>query len=300
MVAQEGNHRIKEHTYMSNVQFLLDFFNREHYQMYYTPVAKALKSIEAAILFSEFVQRHQYHKARDELIEIPGCGDDWFYHTREAIEERTAINKRQMDYAVNILKEHKLIETKNYGLPCKRYFRLNLRGIEDFSKNLSSLNTVCKLAGTQCANRIEHSVQTDSLYIEEPKEEPKKDKNIAQPAAPLRSKDASLSFSFEKQQFENISQGDIASWQELYPAIDINREIKEMIQWILANPSKAKSKRLWRKFILGWLQRSNEKSVNRLAYQSTREKQVLSRHTGFQKDERPVHPSRTKDYSKCI
>ncbi len=157
---------------MSNV---LTFLNREHFQLYHTPIAKQLKSVEAAILLHEFVQRYQYHENREELIDIPDKGSGWFYHTRETIEERTALSRRQIDNGIDILKKHKLVETINHGLPCKRYFRLNVLGIDEFSKNLSSLHTVCKLVGSQCVNRLDHCEQTDSLYIEEPNKETKEE-----------------------------------------------------------------------------------------------------------------------------
>lgn len=128
-----------------------------------------------------------------------------------------------------------------------------------------------------------------------------KDKEIAQSAAPLRQKDPEIAFSFDKRCFENINPKDLEDWKELYPNVDVPRELKEMTQWILANPSKARSKKLWRKFIVGWLQRQNEKSMNRTAYQTQKSQQqkqdVLSRHTGFQEDHRPRDPRKVKDFS---
>jgi hypothetical protein len=136
------------------------------------------------------------------------------------------------------------------------------------------------------------------------RKEENKEENIAetsttaQSAAPLRSiKIPDISFSFDERNFKNITEQDLKDWKELYPTIDIQRELKEMIQWILSNPSKAKSKKHWRKFIVGWIQRQNEKLTNRAAYQSSKEKQVLSRHTGFtQNQEQEVNPNRVKDY----
>lgn len=172
---------------MSNINLILTFLNHQHYQSYFTPIAKALKSIEAAILFSEFVQRYQFHETREELIEITDKGGGWFYHTMEAIEERTAIGRRGMDAAVEILQKANLIEVTKHGLPCRRYFRLNLQGIEDFSKNLSSLYKVYKLGCTPCTNKSDQGVQTHSLYIKEPNKEPKEE---PPPSSSLKKKKA--------------------------------------------------------------------------------------------------------------
>jgi hypothetical protein len=134
------------------------------------------------------------------------------------------------------------------------------------------------------------------LLIYDSKED--KEEDIARTAAQPHKKGAEISFSFDQGKFQNICPEDLEAWKELYNSTDVERELKEMVQWIIANKSKSKHKTLWRKFILGWLQRANEKSINRSAYQSSKEKQVLSRHTGFKKDEREVHPSRTIDLSE--
>ena len=128
-----------------------------------------------------------------------------------------------------------------------------------------------------------------------------KDKNIAQSTSSLRQIDPEIRFSFDKRSFEFITHKDLEDWKELYPNVDVPRELKEMTQWILANPTKARSKKLWRKFIVGWLQRQNEKSMNRTAYQTQKSQQqkqdVISRHTGFQEDNRPRDPRKVKDFS---
>ena len=106
-----------------------------------------------------------------------------------------------------------------------------------------------------------------------------------------------ISFSFDSKQFVGISDKDLKDWKEIYPAVDINRELKEMVQWILCNDTKAKSKKLWRRFIFSWLQRSNEKSINKTAYQQSKKESATSRHTGLQKDFSPRPAHKTLDLS---
>lgn len=57
--------------------------------------------------------------------------------------------------------------------------------------------------------------------------------------------------------FSGITDQDRKDWQEAYPACDLKIQLARMDQWLKSNPSKAK-KKLWRKFITGWLQRSQE------------------------------------------
>ena len=126
-------------------------------------------------------------------------------------------------------------------------------------------------------------------------------KNIAQTAARLRQKPIDISFSSEQRNFSNITAQDLKDWKEIYPLVDINAQLKEMIQWLLSNPSKANGRTLWRKFITNWLKKEQVKLFNQEAYRqaksSNSKKNTLERHTGFQKDTRPVHPSRTLDFS---
>jgi hypothetical protein len=39
-----------------------------------------------------------------------------------------------------------------------------------------------------------------------------------------------------------------------------------MKQWIISNPSKSRSKSLWRKFITSWLTKANDTNINKAAY----------------------------------
>lgn len=171
---------------MATIRLILDLLNKENFQTYHRSIARKLKSIDAAIIFDEFIQRHIYHETRKELIEIPGKGKGWFYHTQESIEERTVMTRYSQDKALEILQKNKLIEIQKHGLPCKRYFRLDIQGIEDFSNNLSSLSTVSKQDCEPSANSTADRQQTDSLYIEEPNKEPKEEREgIASPPLPV-------------------------------------------------------------------------------------------------------------------
>jgi hypothetical protein len=88
----------------------------------------------------------------------------------------------------------------------------------------------------------------------------------AHPASPIRSKD-SLTFNFDKWEFEGISEKDIANWKLMYSHIDIQVETLKAAQWLKNNPSKA-GKKNWRKYLTGWYGRSNDSLENKKAYRS--------------------------------
>lgn len=74
-------------------------------------------------------------------------------------------------------------------------------------------------------------------------------------------------FSHESKKFENISESDLDSFKQAYPEVNVAQEVSRAEQWLLSNPSKS-NKKLWRKFLTGWLSRANDKAENRKAYQS--------------------------------
>src|ERR1043166_5973611 len=52
----------------------------------------------------------------------------------------------------------------------------------------------------------------------------------------------SLSFNFEKMEFEGISEKDIADWKLMYPHIDLQVEILKATEWLKSNPKKERKR----------------------------------------------------------
>lgn len=55
-----------------------------------------------------------------------------------------------------------------------------------------------------------------------------------------------------------ITDQDLQDWKEAFPACDIKRQLALMTEWLKSNPAKAKKKQ-WRRFVTGWLSRSQER-----------------------------------------
>lgn len=55
---------------------------------------------------------------------------------------------------------------------------------------------------------------------------------------------------------------DIDRWGELYPAVDITRELRKMVGWIEANPKKRKTRTGIKRFINSWLSKAQDKGGN--------------------------------------
>jgi len=58
--------------------------------------------------------------------------------------------------------------------------------------------------------------------------------------------------------FKNITDQDRQDWATAYPACTVDVQLAQMCQWLKANPAKA-HKSQWRRFITGWLARSQER-----------------------------------------
>jgi len=52
---------------------------------------------------------------------------------------------------------------------------------------------------------------------------------------------------------------DIKKWVDLYPAVDVPQEIRAMIGWIDANPTRRKTPKGIKRFVNSWLARSQDK-----------------------------------------
>lgn len=83
--------------------------------------------LETAAIYSELVSLFQYWSKREELVDDSkekSPQAKWFFVTIENLEENTTLKRSKQDKAIKKLKELGLIETKQMGLPKKRYFTI--------------------------------------------------------------------------------------------------------------------------------------------------------------------------------
>ena len=62
----------------------------------------------------------------------------------------------------------------------------------------------------------------------------------------------------DKTEYE-ITEEDVATWKDLYQAVDIMQELRKMKGWADANPSKRKTRGGIKRFINGWLAKEQDK-----------------------------------------
>ena len=121
---------------------------------YYTLNKQIVKTlgIESAFLLTILIE------ASDGLADEEG----WFYQTIEKIGELTGIGRHKQDKIIKDLIESKILEQKNKGVPCKRYFKINYEMIENlvFQKQQTRLSQNDKLDCKKETNLFVKNSQT--------------------------------------------------------------------------------------------------------------------------------------------
>jgi len=86
------------------------------------PLAKALKSIEAALMLSEILDKIEYHQrtAKENSVRVP----KYIFITAEKFTDNLLLSAYQQRKAIKILVEFGLIETKLCGIPAKLHFKI--------------------------------------------------------------------------------------------------------------------------------------------------------------------------------
>ena len=134
---------------------------------YYTLNKQIVKElgIESAFLLTILIE------ASDGLADSEG----WFYQTIEKIGELTGLGRHKQDRIIKELIDLKILEQKNKGVPCKRYFKVNYEMIENlvFQNQQSSLSQNDKL---DCKKETNLSVKNSQTSL--PQNDNNKEHNI--------------------------------------------------------------------------------------------------------------------------
>ena len=154
----------------------IDLLDSNNYQTYNRLIARELGSVNAAIMLSELVNRHNYHRDKNDLKECSKYDGLWFYYTVEKCEERTVLSRKEQDLALSKMEKHEFFTKKIIGVPGKRHFQINIKNIEEFitgSKKDSRTTQRDKLDVTKGTNSNVPKGQTihNKEHYKEPKEE---------------------------------------------------------------------------------------------------------------------------------
>ena len=57
-----------------------------------------------------------------------------------------------------------------------------------------------------------------------------------------------------------IYPADVDHWKQLYPAVDIRKELRKMLGWLEANPARQKTQKGIKRFVAAWLAKEQDKA----------------------------------------
>jgi len=80
----------------------------------------------------------------------------------------------------------------------------------------------------------------------------------SEPATPSRSRAKSRVHWDCESGWQNITDADRQEWAEAYPGAVLDQELAKAHSWLKGNPTKARRSN-WRRFLVGWLQRCQDK-----------------------------------------
>lgn len=105
--------------------------------------------LEAAVFLGEIASTQVYWESHGGLNE-----DGMFFETAEQIEENTSLTTYQQGKASKVLEEVGLLVTKRKGVPAKKFYAVNVDGVQSlfqnkFLKNLETRNQKTKKLDSQ-------------------------------------------------------------------------------------------------------------------------------------------------------
>lgn len=158
---------------------LFKLLNANNYISINRPFAHAI-GLDAAIFFSEVLDKHEYFQKEGTSASFPEEGDEWFYLTMEDVQERTTLGRKEQEGAIAKLLELGFIKKIIKGVPAKRYFQVQKKSILSYfddSKNLSRMSQKDKL---ECPKRTNQNVPKGHSIYKNQEEEPKKEEAMQQ------------------------------------------------------------------------------------------------------------------------
>lgn len=122
-------------------------------------------------------------------------------------------------------------------------------------KNYNVYQTDGTVTGSQVAvNR--QATGSQPATIEEGKKVRRKESNNNIPSAPDDKSPCAGSFLLNDGTSYEITENDVENFQQLYPGIDVRQEIRNITGWCLSNPKNRKTRSGAKRFLNGWLSRS--------------------------------------------
>lgn len=185
-------------------------------------------------------------------------GTYWTYNSTRAFNTLFPyVSERQIKNALKHLREEGILLTGNYNKSTydrTLWYALSKKGLSIVQK--------CPMDESDSDNGLGDNVPPipDIKPNKEPNKEPDTISGTEEQITEPEPKEASvITMQLNTGEEHPIAAKDVELWKNLYPAVDILQELRKMKGWLIANPSKRKTKRGINRFINSWLAREQDK-----------------------------------------
>lgn len=178
---------------------------------------------------------------------------------------KTGLNKQAVLKARNELKEKGLIDFRTKSNQAATY---SMKSLLQY-KNECEIHTATDTANdtaTDTANDTAEDTANDTAEDTINKQNETKQnetKNNSTEPEQAASMPPVITLPLNDNTEHPVYEQDIAQWKELYPAVDVMQELRDMKGWLIAHPQRRKTKRGINKFINSWLCKEQDKGSTR-------------------------------------
>lgn len=163
----------------------------------------------------------------------------------ETFERLGMLGRTELGLCINNWEKHQNIQgmerIKEQNRIRQQRFKAN--------QNLLESNVTLTLP-SQSNNAVDIDIDKEYIYISSEQNCSKQDEVIF------------LTMTLNDKSEYGITENQVSEWKELYPAVDIGQELRNMKGWLIANPKKRKTKSGILRFITSWLSRTQDKGGN--------------------------------------
>lgn len=210
----------------------------------------------------------------DKFLEMPTSAQNLYFHLgMRADDEGFVSSPKQIARMVNSSGDDlKLLIAKEYLIP----FESGVMVITDWKVNnyiqsdrfhstryleekqmLACVNNVYTL-DTECIQLVSKMDTQDRLGKDRLGKDRLDNTVCPEPEASAPDQQPVFSLPLNDGSFFDVDVMDYKTWKNLYPAVNVEQELKKMYGWLDANPSKRKTRRGIKKFINSWLTREQD------------------------------------------
>lgn len=210
--------------------------------------------INTCRLFVHLLLKANWKGGRFQGIEVPRGS---LISSIKRLSEETGLSERQVRTALNHLKSTGEVTSKGHS----KYSVITI-------KNYDLYQTNDKQNDNQVTGKRQASDKQVTTIEESKKERKEEYNNIPSAHSNEKSLDCAGRFLLNDGTYYEITENDVETFQQLYPGIDVRQELRNIEAWCLSNPKNRKTRAGAKRFLNGWLSRSQnrarpEKNVER-------------------------------------